>query len=530
MKTSRSLLILSVLTLALSLAFILGCSSSKSDEPAVADGDKEQEQSVDGDGAEAAETLDLDQDFPEGTFSDPWTVMPASEMPAIRGAKAMRGVLHNHSPYSHDGCDGAPRVEAVADGDTEWDVWDTDVVDGMMRNEQCFEDLRDALCKTKMDFIFLSDHPELYADYDYPEVLMYKEGDTLIMRNGKPAANWIKCADGRRVMLSAGTEGTMMELGLEEHVAPTIAERHSILSPDKSSSAALNATIEKVKAVNGMAWIMHTEEWTPPELKAISIDGFESYNVHANLMMDKATALKLIAKLATHPEQLPVPELLIISIFAENQLALLDWAAVSQVKHVATSFGTDAHRNVAPGLLDDGDRLDSFRRLMHWFSNYVLVPEDKLATVDDRVLKDLIKKGRMFNVFDYLGYPLGFDFRAEVGTTVYEMGDIVPKDQAVTLKLVLPTLYKLDPRLSAPTIRGRFFKAEGEKWVEVTATTGTDGVLSASVGAGVYRAQVDITPRHLANYMQQSGETFLTEKPWIYSNAIWVGEPGAAKK
>lgn len=523
MKSSRSL-VFAFACLAV-FALLAACGSS-SDEPVVTDGDTEAEQVADGDAE--SETLDLDQDFPEGTFSDPWTVMPAAEMPSIRGQKIFRGVLHNHSPYSHDACDGKPRVEA--DGDVEWDVWDTDVQEGMMRNEQCFEDLRDSLCKTKMDFIFMSDHPTLYAEYEYPEVLMYKEGDTLIMRNGKPVANWIKCPDGRQVMLAAGTEGTMMELGMEEHVAPTIAERQAILSPDKSNTDALNATIEKVKAVNGMPWLMHTEEWTPAELKPLNLVGFESYNVHANLMMDKSTSLKLIAKLATHPEELPVGELLLIAIFAENQLDLLNWSSVSQVKHIATSFGTDAHRNVAPGLLDDGDRLDSFRRLMHWFSNYVLVPEGQVATLDDRIYKDLIQKGHMFNVFDYLGYPIGFDFHGEVGTTIYEMGDVAPKDATVTLKVALPSVYKLDPRVEAPLIRGRIFKATGETWVEVPTTLDEKGLLSANVQNGVYRAQIDITPKHLAKYMQKSGKTYLGEKPWIYSNAIWVGEPSAAGK
>ena len=35
--------------------------------------------------------------------------------------------------------------------------------------------------------------------------------------------------------------------------------------------------------------------------------------------------------------------------------------------------GTDAHQNVLPILLRDGERGDSYRRMLRWFSNMVLV-------------------------------------------------------------------------------------------------------------------------------------------------------------
>ena len=43
---------------------------------------------------------------PQGPFSDPHTVMPTSELGPLRDWVIYRGIVHSHSPYSHDACDG----------------------------------------------------------------------------------------------------------------------------------------------------------------------------------------------------------------------------------------------------------------------------------------------------------------------------------------------------------------------------------------------------------------------------------------
>src|SRR5690349_9097195 len=73
---------------------------------------------------------------------------PSSAMGGHRGLVPARGIIHLHSPYSHDACDGNPR------GDTGL---------GPV-NEDCLADLRAGLCTTRMDFAAVTDHDDSMAD------------------------------------------------------------------------------------------------------------------------------------------------------------------------------------------------------------------------------------------------------------------------------------------------------------------------------------------------------------------------------
>src|SRR5688572_2975990 len=85
--------------------------------------------------------------------------LPASEvMGTRRGLEPARGIVHLHSPYSHDACDGEPRA-----------------MDGTV-DETCLEDLRRALCDTTMDFAALTDHDATMADEPWDERLFLARG------------------------------------------------------------------------------------------------------------------------------------------------------------------------------------------------------------------------------------------------------------------------------------------------------------------------------------------------------------------
>ena len=83
---------------------------------------------------------------PQGPFSDPQTVMPTSELPSLRNWAIYRGIVHSHSPYSHDACDNEPFIDGV-------------------RNEQCYRECREGMCLTAQDFVFLTDHDDLFAQF-----------------------------------------------------------------------------------------------------------------------------------------------------------------------------------------------------------------------------------------------------------------------------------------------------------------------------------------------------------------------------
>lgn len=458
--------------------------------------------------AESGETAEVI----EGPFYDPWMVVPTELLPAPRDWQYKRGIIHNHSPYSHDACDGEPFSE-----------------DGV-RNEQCFDDLRYGMCSSRQDFVFLTDHDDFFAHYDYPDVLIYAEGDELIERDGAPSANRVVCDGddlGHQVIVSAGTESNVMPIGIEHHMGDTLEER----------MAAYNSrTPEAIKALQdagALVFLQHTEEWPIDFIVEQDIDGIEIYNLHFNLMDNMAAALPMLGKMANAPETLPAMEVILIALFQENAEDMLRWSHAVAHKPMPGVLATDAHRNVFRDPSPDGERLDSFRRLMHWFSNYLLIPAELEGdAIDDRVLKEAIAKGRLYGGFDYLGVPLGFDFHAESvvdegsadAPVIYEMGDQTP-DEHVTLVVSPPTVWKADPEGPEPLIKTRLLVAAEEgSWEMVAEVTGTGPALRATLDSpGVYRVEVRITPYHLTPWLGTEPEEYVKELPWVYSNAIYVG-------
>ena len=284
-----------------------------------------------------------------GEHADPWTVMPSAELAHRRGWRVGRGIVHSHSPYSHDACDDQPFIDG-------------------QRNEQCFAEVRAGLCQTAQDFVFLTDHADSFADHEYPDVLLYAAGDSLIERGGRPVANRLVCPDGRRVIVAAGTETGLMPIGLEHHLGDSPAERHAWYQ--RSDAEALRA----LQAAGALVFLQHTEGWSIEQIQQLPIDGIECYNLHQNLMDNMGAALEMALLLDQDPAGMPAVELALITVFQENSRDLERWAIGSLDAPLPAVLATDAHRNVFSEPSPDGERLDSFRRMMHWFSNYVLVP------------------------------------------------------------------------------------------------------------------------------------------------------------
>jgi hypothetical protein len=397
-----------------------------------------------------------------------------------------------HSNYSHDGCDSAGFDESG------------------VRDEECFNQLRQALCDNAHDFAFLSDHANMFADYEFPEVLLYAPGDTLIERGGIPVANTVHCADGHDVIIAAGTEQNSMPIGLEHHIGDTPDAR--TIAYDDTTPAGIAA----LKAAGAVSLVAHTEGFEVNALLAMPLDGIEIYNLHQNMIDGLGEVLNMIMALDHAQWNAPVPELLQAAIFTENDADLLRWSKMLALRPTVGVLATDVHRNTFPGISPDGERYDSYRRLTHWFANYVWVPA---GPVDDLVLKDAIRHGRFYGAFDYLGYAVGFDFRAEAGATTYEMGDEVPAGETCTLHLILPTVYRLDPAGPQPVIRGRILRSNDGTWDEVAS--GTED-LQYTATPGVYRAEVRIVPEHLRPWLNLRADRWVVERPWVYSNPIYV--------
>ncbi|MBI4699885.1 MAG: hypothetical protein HY744_01755 [Deltaproteobacteria bacterium] len=434
--------------------------------------------------------------------SDSWcpgVVLPSLPGQTERGFLDLRGIVHAHSVYSHDACDGEPLDEKGKP------------------NEQCLGELRTGLCRVRHEFLMLTDHRDSFAEHEFPEVLLYRaeRGDELVERDGTPVANWAGCPDGPPALIMTGCEAGTMPVALERHVSDDPAER------DELYGAATAEAIEALKAAGAVALVAHTEDWTAEQLVGLPLDGFEMFNLHANLFHGMGAAVGLIAKME-QPELLPHPDLIIMPIISEDPRYVDTWAQVlSRGARRTTVLATDCHRNSFPQKLPDGERVDGFRRMMQWFSNHLLVRPAKDGSWADRELAEALRGGRLYGAFEFLGYPEGFDFHATGADGVREMGEeVVLSGGPVTLEVALPHVRQLDAQAEPPELTLRILRATEQGWQEVSSDKADMKYTPSEPGA--YRAEVRMVPRHLAAFLSSYADLAAADFVWIYSNPIYV--------
>jgi hypothetical protein len=448
---------------------------------------------------------------PDATALPAWhaDLPPTTVMGIRRGLESARGIIHLHSAYSHDACDGDPRPGGVAD-------------------PTCLEHLRAALCTTRVDFAALTDHDDTMADEEFPTLLLAGAGDTLVRdADGAPFASRLTCPDNRKVLVTVGSENPIMPIMLDRHVTGTIAERHAIYNADDADAVAA------FRAAGATVWIPHTEQRTTEQLVALAPDGIEIYNLHANLdpdirrdYLDLPADGAIMAALSFAGADVdgPEPDLALLSFLTPSTPALARWdELLAMGLHVSGSAGTDAHENTLPIMLRDGERGDSYRRLLRWFSNIVLVRDRK----DPMQIEEAVRAGRSYVVFELLGTPIDFEVRAVSSERVVELGDTIEVDRDARFEVNFPTIHELSPLLPAPELHGRVLRIDATGAHEVAAGTGP--TLSAPIDEpGAYRVEITMTPRHLGPYLGRLGTDYAShELPWIYTNPIYVVAPKA---
>ena len=89
----------------------------------------------------------------------PGTVYPTDQAAGPRGFLDRRGLIHAHSVYSHDACDGQPQDAGVI-------------------NAPCMADFRHGVCATRHDFVMLTDHNTFFSEHGVPRrvALRRKQG------------------------------------------------------------------------------------------------------------------------------------------------------------------------------------------------------------------------------------------------------------------------------------------------------------------------------------------------------------------
>jgi hypothetical protein len=66
-----------------------------------------------------------------------------------------------------------------------------------------------------------------------------------------------------------------------------------------------------------------------------------------------------------------VPDLAPLGFVAPNEPSIVALEGLGQTLRLTISAGTDAHQNVLPNKASDGERIDSYRRMIRWFNNRV---------------------------------------------------------------------------------------------------------------------------------------------------------------
>lgn len=430
---------------------------------------------------------------------------PATELGARRGLTPARGIVHLHSPFSHDACDGKPR-DATG-----------------VPNEPCLLDLRAALCATRIDFAALTDHDDSMADETFSALFSMRGTDEPIMRGADQIGSRMRCDDGHEVAFTVGGENDLMPIMLDRHPPGTVEERHATYNGNDVASATA------FRDAGGLVWLAHTESQPLERMRAIQPDGIEVYNLHANLDPDirkdylglpAAGAIQEALIFADSNPGHPEPDLALLSFLSPNQVAIDKWQTLlAEGQRIAVTAGSDAHQNALPVLLPDGERGDSYRRVLRWFGNIALVSDPK--NVDE--IQNAFAAGRNFVVFEMLGTPVGFDASARTASgTVVEIGGSLQVADGAVLTVELPTVLGLDTALPAPTIMAKVIRI-APSGAPVVVAEG-DSTLTANLDApGAYRIEVTIVPSHLGPYLGDLGPAKAEQTlPWIYTSPFYV--------
>ncbi|MBI2060294.1 MAG: hypothetical protein HYT87_11035 [Nitrospirae bacterium] len=432
---------------------------------------------------------------------EPGTPVAAAELGTRRGYREARGIIHLHSVHSHDACDNNP-------------------LPGGIPNEPCLQDLRHGLCVTQQDFAFLTEHIASLTDRNWEDVYLLREGDEPVMQDGTLVANRIDCGDGFHPFLAAGGEFDMMPIGMRGHAESTPEARKARYNRDDAESAGLYR--ERGALVMGV----HTESKTLEFLRETRVEGMEIYNLHANidpkirpdLGLDPLGFFSDILPFLRSGAGSPHPDLVFLAFFDENRNALGKWEALLLERPVTAIAGSDAHQNAIPTEMKDGERGDSYRRVLGWFSNHVLVQS---ITVDE--IKSALKDGRAYVAFEGLGVPVGFDLHAESEDGTTEMGSEVEFAHSPNLVIRIPQVFGLTSSLPQPEVWARLLRVIPAGHETVLDIGGPGRQVSWPVDQpGIYRIEIRIIPSHLAPALGDSRNLSEKEFVWIYSNPIYV--------
>lgn len=429
------------------------------------------------------------------------TLPSTTTLTPTRGYQEVRASIHLHSPISYDACDAG--------------------------NNHCLSDLRAALCNNEIDFAFITDHPNNMANTTFSNLLLSVSGDqALTASDGTIIGNAITCSDAHQIQVMAGYEDQFMPIGMTNHLDPGASTLGSIYT---GNSPALVARLQNES--NAIVIIPHTESRSSSFLSNLGVNGIEIYNLHANinptmrhnyLEFDYFSGLIDLTVYWIDPYGKQEPDLAFMSFLKVSPVYATKWnLLIAANQHVVGVAGNDSHQNFFSGTANDGDRVDSHRRLTRWITNHFLVTA---LTTD--AIKSAIKQARGWVVFEGLGTPVNLDFHAQTNSTFAEVGGTMTLSPGnTTLHVQVPQLHSASPRgtgCAEPMMTLR---------LKMVDSTGTESVVASALGqsidfipqtAGAYRAEIGMIPLHLKSFMGYKNSQSTQEIPWVITNHIYI--------
>lgn len=477
-----------------------------------------------------------------------------------------RTILHLHSIYSHDACDGVGFIEGAP-------------------NLECLQQLREGICAGGFDYVGLTDHPSNMQDFTLTEDLLYDStaGDQLILEGGAPIANRMACPGGGRPLLTVGFEaGHMMPLGF--HEMPT-AEPLFENASDNTDMTLLTAQIQGLKDLGAVVSLVHSEDpdISPPTIVTAGYDAMEWYNIHGNMtklfnadmlsfdLANLPNLTMLLGKLIdlsdfiSAPAGGPHPDLIYLQFMeAWPEEGFQKWREVQNSRLVTGILGSDIHQNLSVDasvcagamqplcasafaliegmlgspippsiqslllsggkiLLSDGDRVDSYTRLLRWLENRVLVTQ-----IDPLQIQDALRRGRVYGVFTVFGDPGDFSFTATQGDRLLQMGESA--QGALTFEVSVPTRpvfqrgapFTEAEALSA-AVRARLIRIDGSGKSVIHEGTFLGEQISLEQSApGAYYVELLIKPNHLVTALGTAAALAEKEYLWVITNPIFI--------
>ena len=217
------------------------------------------------------------------------TLPPASVMGTWRGLSPARGIVHLHSPYSHDACDNMPR-------DAE-------------RRRRTSRVSR--ICARRCAPIRSTSRISPTTTRRWPTRTSRRcsacAAATSPVIDGD--GDQIAIADDVRRRSRRDVHGRRRERPDADHAASPSGRRRRSPRATRSTTALDAATVQAFRDAGGLTWIAHTEQHDIDQLRTLLPDGIELYNLHANidpnirsmyLGLDSAGAITAAVQLRRH--------------------------------------------------------------------------------------------------------------------------------------------------------------------------------------------------------------------------------------